>query len=501
MPYLSSPRNPRRAVSLALSRLLAIFYALPVLGITLYAADPRPEADSDWNAISDFLSNHCLDCHQGTDPEGGLNLEPAIANAPDLSEQDAINHWVAVHDRVMNGEMPPESELSDREQQRLLQPLASRLSVADLAIAKREGRAVWRRMNRYEYENTLRDLLHAPWLQIRNILPEDGESHLFNKVGQSLDTSHVQLSRYLQAATYALRQVIVDRPEPPEITTVRYYARQQPALVNRLRFNQFNRSPERAVFPLLDHEPDLRVLEDERAPASFADVDPDRKEREAFGVVASSYEPLELRFDEFEAPAPGRYKLRFRAYTFWAGPGELPKWWRPNRSVASVGRTTEPVTIYSQSPPRLLRRLGAFDVKPEPSVQEIEVYLLAGETIRPDAARLFRSRPPNWHNPLAEEDGMPGVAFYWMEAEGPLHETRDEERSADTDNEQSIEWPPPGHRVLFDDLPLKHLEEPTADGLRFQLLTADPDADARRLLARFMKQAYRRPVKSTDVDG
>ena len=53
-------------------------------------------------------------------------------------------------------------------------------------------------------------------------------------------------------------------------------------------------------------------------------------------------------------------------------------------------------------------------------MHELDVWLLQGETIRPDAARLFRSRPPNWHNPLAEQDGCPGVAFRWLEVEGPL---------------------------------------------------------------------------------
>src|SRR6266481_3950676 len=90
-------------------------------------------------------------------------------------------------------------------------------------------------------------------------------------------------------------------------------------------------------------------------------------------------------------------------------------------------------------PPRLLRLLGSFDVKPEPTVRELDTWLLAGESIRPDAARLFRSRPPNYHNPLAEKDGCPGVAFNWMEVEGPLLD----------------EWPPVGHRVLFGDVPLK----------------------------------------------
>ena len=36
------------------------------------------------------------------------------------------------------------------------------------------------------------------------MLPEDGEAHRFNKVGDALDVSHVQMARYLAAAEYAL---------------------------------------------------------------------------------------------------------------------------------------------------------------------------------------------------------------------------------------------------------------------------------------------------------
>ena len=61
------------------------------------------------------------------------------------------------------------------------------------------------------------------------------------------------------------------------------------------------------------------------------------------------------------------------------------------------------------SPPQQLRKLGSVDVGPQSTIGEMEVELLKGETILPDAARFFRSRPPNWHNPLAEKDGQPGV--------------------------------------------------------------------------------------------
>ncbi len=39
--------------------------------------------------------------------------------------------------------------------------------------------------------------------------------------------------------------------------------------------------------------------------------------------------------------------------------------------------------------------------------------------------RLFRTRvngsEEEYVNPLAQKDGMPGVAFQWLEVEGPLH--------------------------------------------------------------------------------
>ncbi len=103
-----------------------------------------------------------------------------------------------------------------------LQSIAQPMIEADKAREASEGRSTWRRMNRYEYENTLRDLLDAPWLQIKEKLPEDGEAYRFNKIGDALDVSHVQMARYLGAAEYALREVMASQLSPPESKTVRY---------------------------------------------------------------------------------------------------------------------------------------------------------------------------------------------------------------------------------------------------------------------------------------
>lgn len=427
-------------------------------------------------AASEFLKANCVHCHDPEAKEGGFDLT-SLAFEP--TEAGSYARWVRLYDRVRDGEMPPKDEPrpDTNDVGRFLDALAEPLAAADRARAAAEGRATLRRLNRYEYENTLRDLLDAPWLQVRNLLPEDGEAYRFNKVGDALDVSHVQLARYLTAAEYALREVIARQVDRPPSSVTRYYAREQPAFYRKVRFTEFNRSPERATFPIIGNEADVPVIE-EIAPMTVGAVDPERRELESMGVVASTYEPIEIRFDGFTAPVAGRYKLRFCAHSFWAGPESEEKWWRPDRAKVSAGRTNEPVSVYSEIRPQRLRKLGGFDVTPEPDVDELDVYLLEGETIRPDAARLFRSRPPNWKNPLAEKDGQPGVAFRWMEAEGPI----------------VAQWPTTGHRLLFGDLPLRAGE----DG-RAEVVSVEPRADAEQLLRGFMSRAYRRPVEEVDV--
>ncbi len=432
-----------------------------------------------------FFQAHCVDCHQGADKKGDLDLSDLKFTPSDIKNQAL---WIRIHDRVATKEMPPPEagSVSQAELQSYTSALAHELTEFDDGRAAREGRATRRRMNRYEYENTLRDLLAAPWLQIKQMLPEDGEAYRFNKVGEALDVSHVQIARYMAAADSALHQVFdastpvrqAIKPKSVEPNSARrYYARESRGFNRKIQYSVFNRSPERATFPILGFEADLPALE-ENAPVTVGEANPEKRELEAMGVVASSYEPIEVKFDQFKAKLSGKYRLRFQAYSFWAGPESPEKWWRPSRTDLSKGRTQEPVSVYAEMPPRQLRKLGTFEVTPEPDVDEMEVYLLAGETVRVDAVRLFRSRPPGpWRNPLAEKDGQPGVAFRWLEVEGPIE---GEDSSA-------------GYRILFDELPVNVVQgKPVVE-------CPEPTAAVSKLLKRFMERAYRRPILDGDV--
>ena len=425
-----------------------------------------------------FFNQHCMDCHDSDSKKGGLDLSTFSF---DLNTPKTFDEWVKIHDRVRDGEMPPKKHPRPKadEMAAFLKSIGDPMVAVDRAKEAIEGRSIWRRLNRYEYENAVRDLLNAPWLQIKEMLPEDGESHRFNKDGMALSVSHVQMAGYLDAAEYALREVTPAQVKQPPTTTVRYYARQQNAFVGKMKFQVFNRSPERSTFPMIGWQAQPDVA-DGTSPVTVGAKDPVKREQEAFGVVASSYEPIELRFDKFTAPVSGHYKLRFKAYTFWAAPLDQKRWWVPDRSNLSRGHRDEPITIYSDTQPRLLRWLGTFDVSPDPSVHELDVELLAGESIRPDAARLFRSRPPAWHNPLAEKDGCPGVAFNWMEVEGPIYD----------------QWPTAGEKLLFGELAMK---DPAHSSDAVEIVSKNPAADAPRLLKNFMTRAYRRPIADAEV--
>jgi mono/diheme cytochrome c family protein len=481
-----------------------------------------------------FIEKHCAECHDETMKEAGLDL---TALEYDPEDKANFEKWIKVHDRVKAGEMPPKKKKTRPDQvavNEFVKTLASELTGSERAVVARDGRAMQRRLNRYEYENALRDLLNVPWVQIRNRLPEDGEAHRYNKSGEALDVSHVQIARYMSVSDYAMRQAMSVQLERPPTTTNRYYARNEPSLTSQFRPRENSTLPDRHSFPVLDSraQPDVRAG---RAPLS----DPATRDREAVGKVASIFSDAGgYSWGQFRAPIAGRYRLRFSGYSIWVSGGgiarwfyegqgaekapvyHLPLWHRPNVDEVWPGRRDEPIGVYAQSSGQS-RSLGQFDFTPDPTVNELEVILNAGEVIQTDGMRLFRTRvngtDEQYVNPLAEKDGMPGYAVQWMEVEGPFY---DESTGS-------------GYRLLFGDLPLKRLEAgqrgvmlevgvsaaqqiggaarrrpggsfggrfgPRTRQVAVEILSENPSVDAERLLRTFMNRAYRRPIEETHL--
>ncbi len=426
-----------------------------------------------------FTGDYCLDCHDTETRKSGLDLSVLKV---DLDDPANFATWVKVHDRVSAGEMPPKKKKrpESADLDAFTNSLDSALLRTDRALVAKNGRATERRLNRYEYEETLRDLLSLPYLEVKAFLPEDRESNGFNKIGEALDVSHVQMARYLTASDFALRQAMAPMAAQPQTATNRFYTWEDGAFFGKI---DLEGPLNRRTFPLigLDLQTDVMAEKGRKMPHT---TDPVRREQEALALVVSTYEPTEIRFSSFRAPVSGKYRLTFSGYSIQMA---------ADYKRVSKAQRTEPVSIYAETPPRSLRKVGSFDVGPEPTTAEMEVWLLAGETIRPDAARFFRSRPPDHKNPLATKDGMPGVAFQWMEVAGPLID----------------QWPPASHQLLFGNLAMEDSKPAgTKDNGRrrrfnapsgVEVTSGHPDRDAENLLRNFMAHAYLRPVRSADV--
>lgn len=430
-----------------------------------------------------FLDQHCLNCHDSIEMKGDFDME---ALSFDLTDPHVFETWVKVHDRADHGEMPPKAKprpaLSDLE--RFLNDISTPLRTTDHLRRTQHGRSTVRRLNRYEYENKLRHLLDAPWLQVADSLPEDGTAHLYNKIGYRLDVSHVQMAKYLETAEEKLRTAVNIAAFPT--ATEKYYMRDEPGILPYLWYRAgLQVSATRAVVPLLGLEPQLGVIR-KTQPVTVGESDPDIREKEAFGTFSGTYSATtKYDFKRIRRPIDGRYRIRLKSYSFLGGlngvsggnddglSGGESLWWRPNRNFAYRAERSEPVTLYALSASNDSRWLTTYDAHPDPTITEHVVDLKAGEGIRPDAARLIRTRPGWDGNSNATSAGVPGVAFNWLEVEGPLHES----------------WPPPSYQALFDDLPFR-----VDDSSQVDVQSEDPLADAERLLWRFLQRASHRPL-------
>ena len=112
---------------------------------------------------------------------------------------------------------------------------------------------------------------------------------------------------------------------------------------------------------------------------------------------------------------------------------------------------------------------GIFEIQPGAHVYETMAPLAAGQTVEYGLLGLpapqvdAEGNTGSYRYPPLPPGGQPGVAFEWIEIEGPIAPSM---------------WPPPSHRVLFDDLGVS----PTP---------AQPKREASRLLRRFLQLAAR----------
>ncbi|MCS7467043.1 DUF1592 domain-containing protein [Stieleria sp. ICT_E10.1] len=178
-----------------------------VASLSITAATVQAETPTEWSA---FTESHCVGCHSGESPEGDFSFDRLDF---DLSSEETTRRWIRVHDRVVAGEMPPPDEATPDalESAAFTAALAKELVAAET----RRGDVVLRRLNRHEYQNTVRDLFQ---IQITvNGLPDDSSTGGFDTVGEGLAVSAEAMAAYLEAADQVLDAVFGEGAPPRRI--------------------------------------------------------------------------------------------------------------------------------------------------------------------------------------------------------------------------------------------------------------------------------------------
>lgn len=191
-------------------RTLAILPA----GLWMLVSAAAPVAAADLPpVVVGFLRDHCHDCHAGAKPDAGLALDTFATHATIRSDRP---RWHAILGRVAHGEMPPAEadQPADAARAAFVAGVRAAFAAADSGPPD-PGPAPPRRLNRAEYDATIRDLLGADF-RAAAAFPEDEVGHGFANMADVLTVSPLLLERFLDAAeTIAVQAIPADVPAPP----------------------------------------------------------------------------------------------------------------------------------------------------------------------------------------------------------------------------------------------------------------------------------------------
>jgi hypothetical protein len=191
-------------------------------GAALLRADAK-------NAL-DLVQKSCVGCHNASVKSGDVDLKTLSGNGKTFEHDRLI--WEKVLEKLKLKQMPPPG---------LPQPPAA-LSTAAMAWLEGEfarqdklikpdaGRVSARRLNRAEYNNTIRDLLGVD-IRPADSFPADTAAFGFDNISDALIMSSALLENYLEAADRSVRWAL-HGPEKRKPAAVHYSA---PVRLNQSR--------------------------------------------------------------------------------------------------------------------------------------------------------------------------------------------------------------------------------------------------------------------------
>ncbi|MEO6811323.1 MAG: DUF1592 domain-containing protein [Isosphaeraceae bacterium] len=157
--------------------------------------------------VAPVLNKYCISCHGGKKPKAGVNLATFTDEAAVLKD---LKTWEKVLENVELGLMPPEDkpQPTEVEVETLTAWVESTLTSANCRGPADPGRVTLRRLNRNEYNNTIRDLVGIDFHPADDF-PSDDVGYGFDNIGDVLSLPPLLMERYLAAAEQIVQRAII----------------------------------------------------------------------------------------------------------------------------------------------------------------------------------------------------------------------------------------------------------------------------------------------------
>lgn len=199
------------------------FYAAAVFLLAAIACDAA--TGSFAKTVQPFVTRNCVACHNSKALAGSLDLQSRAAS--DFTSKDR-DLWERVAAKVRAGEMPPKPlpHPAPADVETFVAFIDSEYARIDRKTPPDPGRVTARRLNRYEYNATIRDLLNVKFRPADDF-PADDSGYGFDNIGDVLSVSPVLMEKYLAAAEQIAKIAIAADPPPrptldrhrPELTS------------------------------------------------------------------------------------------------------------------------------------------------------------------------------------------------------------------------------------------------------------------------------------------
>ncbi len=447
--------------------------------------------------IEPFLAQYCYSCHGAEKQKADRRFDTLDSN---LADVDVAQHWQDIVDQLNLGEMPPKTAKQPKpdEVRSIVKRISSELLAAHARLEGTAERTMLRRLNRVQYDRTVRDLLALDDMLFdpTEKFPPDETQGQFDNIGSTLVMSDFLLQQYVDAAHQLVSRAVgygaapeprkyhFDAPFSPTIS--RPDSQDVPGRYQHIRTSTADQGGHLWIEKLVEGVPragyyKLRFKAEainRNYPYDESIVGAHKNEPLRVGIVAGSaaYGPLELRTGSDRAL--GEFELtddepRWYETTVWLDAGYQPRLTFPNgpRSVRSIRRRLVEAT--PQAFPEFSKMVEA-DAAGEKAWNEAKAAAEREPTKRPPesenekskfqkAFRRTQNTSPGWATFYREYKG-PRVRVYEIELEGPHYDA----------------WPTKSHRALYGDY------APTYE-------------NAGAILRRFAARAFRRPVAEAEV--